>query len=112
MKKKLWFPIVCCFVAVWLLGCDLVSTTSISKILQNPREYAGKEVQVSGTVVEVFSVVMIRYFIIREDTSELVVVTDRITPKTGEKVKVKGRIVEAFSLGDQQMLVLMENSDR
>lgn len=110
--KKLWFPIVFCFVAAWLVGCDIAATTSISKILQNPREYAGKEVQVSGTVVEVFSVVMIRYFIIREDTSELVVVTNRITPKIGEKVKVKGRIEEAFSLGDQQMLVLMENSDR
>jgi hypothetical protein len=112
MKKNIWLSVVFCFVAVWLGGCDIFSTTSISKILQNPRDYAGKEVQVSGTVVEVFSIMIIKYFVIKEDTSKLVIVTDRAMPKIGEKVKVKGKIEEAFSLGDQQMMVLIENSGR
>src|SRR5689334_17348542 len=112
MKKNIWVPVVFCFAVFWLVGCDIFSTTSISKILQNPRSYAGKEVQVSGTVVEVFSIVIIKYFVIREDTSELIIVTDKPMPKQGEKVRVKGKIQEAFSLGDQQVLVLIENSGR
>ncbi|MBI4793369.1 MAG: hypothetical protein HY789_11755 [Deltaproteobacteria bacterium] len=64
---------------------------------------------VSGMVVEVISILVLKYFVVRDDTGEIAVITQRPLPRKGEKVKVYGKIEEAFSLGDQQMIVLVEN---
>ena len=64
---------------------------------------------VSGRVVETFSLVVIRYFVIKDDTGEITVVTERSAPKKGEHIKVIGKVEEAFSLGDQQLIVIKEN---
>ena len=98
--------------AFWLLlvltACNTLFPTPIAKIVQSPRAYEGKEVTVSGTVAETFSLVVVRYFVIRDDTGEIAVVTDRSLPRKGEQLKVTGRVQEAFSLGDQQLIVIME----
>ena len=99
--------------AFWLFlaltACDTLFPTPISKIVQSPRAYEGKEVTVSGTVAETFSLVVMRYFVIRDDTGEITVVTERSLPKKGEQLKVTGKVQEAFSLGDQQLIVIKED---
>lgn len=109
--NKIWIQIAFCFVIVWLVACDALFPVSILKILQNPRDYAGKEVQVSGTVDDTFSIFFLKYFVIRDDTGKLVIITEKPLPRKGDKAKVKGKIEEAFSLGDQQMIVMIENSE-
>lgn len=89
------------------LGCSLLSTP-IKKILDNPRDYSGKPVTVSGEVAEVFSLFVMKYFVVKDSTGEIAVVTHKPLPKKGSRITVKGAVHEAFSLGDQQLIVIVE----
>ncbi len=89
-----------------------VGTTKIGDITGHPRDYAGKEVTISGEVTEVFSLIIVRYFTVSDGTGEINIVTDRPLPAKGEKIKVKGLIKEAFSLGTQTTLVLVEGGEK
>ena len=107
--KKIIFNSAIGIIVLGLLACASFFPTPIAKLLQDPRGYEGKEVLVSGTVVDVISILVLKYFVVRDDTGEITVITQRPMPHKGDKVKVYGRIEEAFSLGDQQMIVLIEN---
>lgn len=96
------------FVTLFLCSCDSLFTTPINKILENPRNYAGKTVTVSGEVTRVFSLIIVRYFVIRDSTGEVTIVTEKPLPKIGTKMKVKGTVEEAFAIGDQQLIVIFE----
>ena len=48
-----------------LCQCSGVMSTKIADIRNNPRQYAGKEVTVSGEVTGTFSLIVIRYFTLR-----------------------------------------------
>jgi aspartyl/asparaginyl-tRNA synthetase len=102
-----------------LLGLFIIScascgigTTKIADIVGHPRDYAGKEVTVSGEVTEIFSLFVVRYFVLRDATGELTVITDRPLPAKGEKIKVKGIVKEAFSIGTKTSLVLVEGTEK
>ena len=96
--------------ALILFGCGGLFSTPIGKILADPRAYAGKTVTVSGEVTQMFSLVFLKYFRVRDETGEIVIVTDKPLPKVGTKIKVKGTVQEAFSIGDQQLIVIVEQS--
>ncbi len=98
------------FSSLVLSGCSELFSTPIGKILADPRAYAGKTVTVSGEVTQVFSLIFIKYFRLRDKTGEIVVVTDKPLPKVGTKISVKGTVQEAFSIGDQQLMVIVEES--
>lgn len=89
-------------------ACDRFTTTSIGKIVQNPRDYNGKYVTVSGEVTDMFSLLLVKYFTIKDSTGELTVVSSRPLPQKGSKIKVSGVVNASFSLGDRQLLVLVE----
>ncbi len=91
-------------------ACDGIGTTSIGDINNKPRDYAGKKVTVSGEVKEVFSLFVLKYFLVQDKTGQIAVVTDRPLPKKGTTIKVTGTVREAFSVGDQQLLVLIEEA--
>ena len=86
-----------------------VHSTQIGKILSNPRDYAGKELAVSGRVNERFSFFVIKYFNIQDSSGQITVVTDQPLPAVGAEVRVKGYLEDSFSLGDQQTLVFIES---
>jgi hypothetical protein len=93
---------------VVVCACGCGTNTPIEKILNNPRDYGERPVTISGKVVDVFSLVVVKYFIVRDGTGELAVVTERPVPRKGSKVRVTGTVQEAFSLGDKQLIVLVE----
>ena len=93
-----------------LCNCNSLFTTPINKILENPRDYAGKTVTVSGEVTRVFSLFIIKYFVMRDSTGEVTIVTEKPLPKIGTKMKVKGTVKEAFSIGDQQLIIIFEKN--
>ncbi len=99
-------------IVIFLFACDNLKPASIAKIQDNPRDYAGKIVTIEGTVTEVFSLLIVKYFIVNDSTGEIAVVTRKPLPKTGKKITVRGRVEEAFSLGDQQLLVVVESEDK
>ena len=87
-------------------------STKIADIRNNPRHYADKEVTVSGEVTGTFSLVVIKYFTLRDGTGEITVVTQRPLPKEGERLKVRGVVREAFSMGSGSLLVIVEEPQR
>jgi len=101
-----------CLMSLGLLACNSIFPTSISKILQDPRGYEGREVMVSGRVVDIFSIIVMKYFIIRDDTGEIIVISEKALPRKDSQIKVYGKVEEAFSIGDQQMIVIMETSGK
>ena len=90
------------------IACRGIFPTPISKIIDNPRDYDGKKVIVSGEVTETFSLFVLKYFVVDDKTGTITVITQKALPKKGTKVRVKGAVSEMFSLGDTQALVIIE----
>lgn len=107
-KRIIFFGIVVIIaVAVWYYFGQ-VASTPIGNILKNPRDYARKTLTISGQVTDRMSLLLVKYFRIKDDTGEIIVISERPLPAVGEKVRVKGRVEEAFSLLDKQVLVFVE----
>ena len=100
-----------CLLTLVLVSCG-IGTTRIGDIVGNPRDYADKEVIVSGIVNDNFSLFVVKYFVVRDDSGEISVVTDRPLPARGEKIRVKGTVKEAFSIGTKTALVLIESTEQ
>jgi len=109
MKSCLSSRVMAAMLAVMLIaGCGSLMATPIKKILDNPRDYSDKTVTVSGEVTETFSLLVIKYFVVKDRTGEITVVTAKPLPRKGSRITVKGTVQEAFSLGDQQLIVIVE----
>ena len=121
MRQTLWIR----FVGMAILaGSVLVSAAcasmTINQVLADPSRYRNREVQLSGAVVDSYSLANRGAYRIDDETGQLWVVSDKGTPRKGARVTVKGTIREGFnlgSLGDQIKLpgagvglVLMESS--
>ena len=105
--------IVIAFLAILLFaGCGSLMATPIKKILENPRVYDSKSVTVSGEVTELFSLIVIKYFVVKDSTGEIIVVTQKPLPQKGSRITVKGTVQEAFSLGDKQLIVIVEGEEK
>lgn len=100
------------FAAALLTCCDSLVSTPIGSIQKDPRAYAGKSVTISGEVTEAQSLVLVKFFYVRDDSGEIAVVTQRPLPKKGAKIKVQGVVEEAFSILDRQFIVLVEKTDK
>jgi aspartyl/asparaginyl-tRNA synthetase len=100
--------------ASFLIGaCDFVnklSATKIKDILDHPRQYDQKEVTVYGTVTEGASLLVVKFFAIKDDTGTINVTTERTLPGQGEKLRVTG-IVESVEIGSARMIVIREKND-
>jgi len=97
-----------CYIGFTLASCG-IGVTNIGDITQRPRDFAGKEVTISGEVVDTFSLLIVKYFVVRDNSGEISVVTEKPLPVKGEKIKVKGTVKEAFSIGTKTALVLVES---
>jgi hypothetical protein len=96
---------------------------SVNQILADPSRYRDREVRVSGTVSDSYSVASRGAYRIGDGTGELWVVSETGVPRDGARITVKGRIREGFNLGsfgDRMKLppgvgsglVLMESSHK
>jgi len=73
--------------------------TTINKILADPSRYRNHEVELSGNVVDSFSIGDRGAYRIADKTGQLWVMSDRGVPRKGAKVKVTGTIREGFNVG-------------
>ena len=89
-----------------------IHATDIAELNSNPRDHVGKELTISGTVQERFSLFIAKYFILKDASGEIIVVTDKPLPAVGAKTRVRGYLKESFSIGEQQSLVFVENPTR
>jgi len=99
MKRPRWLR----FLGLWLhLVSALTSAacaTTINQILADPSHYRNRDVQVTGTVVDSYSLADRGAYRIADDTAQLWVVSERGVPRKGARVKVTGTIREGFNLG-------------
>jgi len=95
-----------------LCGCTALTATKIGDITADPRRYADREVTVSGEVMGPFSLVVVKYFTLRDNTGEITVVTQRPLPAEGAHLTVRGTVREAFSIGSQTLLVIVEEPEK
>lgn len=91
--------------------CTGFGTTKIGDITDNPRNYVDKEVVVSGEVIRTFSLLVIKYFTLRDETGEITVVAEGPLPRGGEHIKVRGVVKEAFAIGSGSLLVIREKQE-
>jgi hypothetical protein len=75
------------------------STKSINELLADPARYRNRTVQVSGEVVDSFSVANRGAYRIDDGTGELWIVSEVGVPRRTARVSVKGRVREGFNFG-------------
>jgi hypothetical protein len=108
-------------IAVTTLLTAACASTTINRILADPAKYRDKDVRLSGTVADSYSLANRGVYKLDDESGQIWVVSDRGVPRRGARVKVTGRVREGFnlgSLGDQirlpqaigSALVLMESS--
>jgi len=88
-----------------------IHPTNIEKIVSNPTAYTGKEVAIEGEVTDrtaFFGV--LKFYKLRDKSGEITVVTKKSLPEMRSNMSVKGRIDDAFPLGDQKLMVFVEES--
>ena len=61
--------IVMCVLFIVSISCG-IGTTKIGDIISHPRDYAGKEVTISGEVTETFSLIFVKYFVVRSSPTQ------------------------------------------
>ncbi|GBC85920.1 hypothetical protein HRbin11_02381 [bacterium HR11] len=88
-----------------------VGRTPIRDILDHPRTYHGRKVTIAGEVTQGVNLWVVRYFIVRDATGEIPVVTQGAVPRVGERVRVTGVVNQAFVLGDRSLVVLIETDE-
>jgi len=91
-------------VALLLLVIGAVSSAAcasrtINQVLADPGRYRDREVKLSGSVVDSYSLVGNGAYQIDDSTGKLWIVSNGGVPRKGARVSVTGRVREGFSLG-------------
>ncbi len=87
-----------------------IAATKIRDILDHPRDFENKEITVHGTVTNAVSLVVIKYFEIRDNTGSIKILTDKLLPSRDEKLTVIGRMA-VVEVGPERWVVLREDND-
>jgi hypothetical protein len=95
-RSRIVLTAVLAAIALSAAGC---ATMSINRVLANPSQYNNREVRLSGSVVESFSLANRGAYRIEDSTGALWVLSETGTPRKGARVSVKGTVREAFNLG-------------
>jgi hypothetical protein len=88
-----------------------VHPTSIQKIVNNPGDYAGKELAIEGEITDRTAFFgTLKFYKIKDKSGDVIVITKKSLPEVKSNAVVKGRIVDEFALGDQKLTVFREES--
>ena len=88
-----------------------VHPTSIEKIVNNPGDYAGKELAVEGEITDRTAFFgTLKFYKIKDKSGDIIVITKKSLPEVKSNAVVKGRLVDEFVLGDQKLTVFREES--
>jgi hypothetical protein len=90
------------------VACGLFLPTPIRSILDTPAKYEGSTVLISGEVEESINVLVLKYYVVRDESGKIPVVTSGAVPRRGANVRVRGVVRQAFAIGDESLTVLIE----
>jgi hypothetical protein len=113
MRKKV--IIIMLIIIAMMIGIGLwhwlrpAQYPQIEKILSNPKAYEGKVVTIEGELTDRTAFfIVVKFYKLRDKTGEIIVATQKVLPEVRSKVHVTGKINQAFSVGDQRLLVFVE----
>jgi aspartyl/asparaginyl-tRNA synthetase len=89
-------------------ACATMLATSIGEIKANPGKHHGERVTLRGTVADTTDLVVVKFFMLRDESGEIAVVTSAPLPDEGTKVTVKGTVNQAFSVAGTSLVVVIE----
>lgn len=95
---------------VFINSCSRLNPIPIRDLLEHPREYEGKVVTIEGQITDNKSLLVVKYFKVKDSTGEIVVITNRMLPQIGQTERLRGRIDQTFSIGNSNMTVLIEET--
>ncbi len=107
MHFKFLIILVAFFLAFAFMSCGF-QDDKIQDVLTKPRDFLEKPATISGEVTDSASLFFMKYFVIKDDTGEIMVITEKPIPKAGSRLKVTGLAKDAFSFGNKQIIVLIE----
>lgn len=87
------------FVALVTLLGSAACATSINSVLADPSRYRNRDVKLSGSVEESYSVADRGFYRLDDGTGQLWIVSEHGVPRNGARVSVHGTIRDAFNLG-------------
>ena len=105
MKNRLILLNILLIAVVAMAIGACASTKTINDLLADPGRYRDRTVQLSGEVVDGYSVGNRGAYRLKDDTGELWIVSDEGVPRRTAKVIVKGRVREGFNLGSLADLI-------
>lgn len=105
------FALVC---ALALAGCDYLpfGYTSVKDITQTPGRFEGREVKIKGHAENATSLLGFRAFVLRDDTGEILVVTEGELPAPGDSVALKGTVKSAMIVSGTSVGLRVEETER
>jgi cytochrome c-type biogenesis protein CcmE len=99
-------------VLTWLaLGTVQERAIPIGDVMADLRTYDGTTVTVKGTVEHPTNILSLKFFTLRDESGEIMVVTQRGLPQEGEEVAVTGIVNQLFEVAGMQQTVITEPAD-
>ncbi len=85
------------------------STENIANIKANSSKFHNKKVTIKGVVGSRLGVLGSGFYNLDDGSENILVMTSKAVPDSGDEVIVKGVVNQAFSYGDQQVVVIVDN---
>lgn len=98
-----------CTLVLAFSACQ-IRPTPIHELLNHTRDYEGKSVVIAGEVTDRTSMMITNYFVIRDDSGEIRVFTDRALPAVGEHLRIRGHAEQPLAIGSDALVVFREDS--
>jgi hypothetical protein len=108
MKNKVSLVAILGCILLGHLGCINPSKTKIKDLYSNPHGYDGRMIQLSGEVKDSVNIIALKYYVIKDETGEIPVITKKAVPPTGKMVQVTGKVSQTFAIGNQSYMVIFE----
>jgi hypothetical protein len=99
MRQRLCRTVILTVLSVTALVSAACAARTVNQVIADPSRYRNREVKLSGTVVDSYSLVNRGAYRIDDGTGQLWIVSDNGVPRKSARVDVKGTIREGFNLG-------------
>jgi hypothetical protein len=99
MRQSLCRSVILTALSVTALVSTACAARTVNQVIADPSRYRNREVKLSGTVVDSYSLVNRGAYRIDDGTGQLWIVSDNGVPRKSARVDVKGTIREGFNLG-------------
>ena len=99
MRQRLCRSVILTALSVTAFVSAACAARTVNQVIADPSRYRNREVKLSGTVVDSYSLVNRGAYRIDDGTGQLWIVSENGVPRKSARVDVKGTIREGFNLG-------------